>query len=712
MQPGSTPGRFSPSGSTRILVSQALRGTVAAGVPFVALRLTGHPADALFTTIAALFLSVADTGGPYRQRLAAMLLVTLIVPLTLFAGMHTRGAWYAATAVMFLIAMAGGMTRLLGTGGIAIGLQSGLGFVIGLFVPGGFAASFQYMGYFVAGAVWTILLALLVWRVRPYRRIRYEAGDCFREAAETFRLLREHLVMGVPDFEARLTERQRRNRAAQEEFQTSMGGALAAGQSPPPFLSDLIVLLHASVNLDAATVSLAAGLTPAVLSRLPPELREEAVATVAGLERHAGSIAAALLTGGRHDSGDAAAPHLERLEHEFGRRPETARIAENAAFLEAAVRQLRIASRAASRLAGGGRDHLSALPPLHGPVFPDFTLHKLRANLTFRSLIFRHGLRLGIATALATALYLLLRIPHGIWLPLTVLLILQPHLGATLPRALHRVGGTLIGALVAGLCILLFAGTPGMDAAILACVFFTIVFIRRRYWVAVTFITPLIILLLDLLDHHPWVQIVERIGNTLGGAAIAVFAGYLLWPSPERRRLPEQLAEAVEANRAYLDSTFGRLTGTIADTERTRGLAELALANAEAGFGRMLSEPRHMQARARRAMTMMTYMQRINRHLTRLSVYASRRPPSLPSAEPLRQCLDATLRAISGVLSADTGNESPPDAGPACRNLEVECRREAERGGPDTAAIAFLVGEIVDDVNNLARAAGAYAVES
>lgn len=708
MQPIAIRKGLSPSGTTRILLSQALRGTVAAAVPLVILRLTGHPAGALFTTIAVLFLSVVDSGGPYRQRLVAMLLVTTIVPLALFAGMHTRGLWYLATAVMFLVATGGGLIRLLGPAGIPIGLQSGLGFIIGLFVPGGLEASFQYMAYFAAGALWTILLTLLVWRVRPYRRIRYQAGDCFRQASETLSLLRRQESTPTADIEKRLRDQQQRNRAAQDEFRTTMGATLAGEQSPPPFLADLIVLLHAAAHLDAAAISLASGLTPEVFAQLPPDVRDATLATITELEREAAFIAKALLSGTRHGARDATGDNLDVLERELEKHADTLPLTESVVYLETAVRQLRIARRATARLAGSAIGRLSALPPLHGPVFPNFSWHRLRANLTFRSLIFRHALRLGIATALATCIYLVMNVPHGIWLPLTVLLILQPHLGATLPRALHRVGGTLIGAVLAGICILLFAGTPGLDVAILLCVFFTIIFIRQRYWIAVTFITPLIILLLDLLSHHPWVQIVERIGNTLGGATIAVIAGYLLWPSPERRRLPEQIADALDATRAYLNVAFAPLAARAADQEAARSAAELAIANVDAALGRMLAEPAHMRAHADRAMAMLTYMQRVSRHLTRLSVYTSRRSPHLPSAEPLRECLDATLRAAATSLRSHLENGHGEDAAPACHRLEIECRHEAEHGGPDTAAIAFQVGEIVDDVNNLAEASVAY----
>src|SRR5260370_14387084 len=51
----------------------------------------------------------------------------------------------------------------------------------------------------------------------------------------------------------------------------------------------------------------------------------------------------------------------------------------------------------------------------------------IRANLTLQSSAFRHALRLGIALALATALYQVFHLPLqlGYWIPLTVVLVLR-----------------------------------------------------------------------------------------------------------------------------------------------------------------------------------------------------------------------------------------------------------------------------------------------
>lgn len=710
MNLATTWNKLTGSGPARILVSQALRATFAAAVPFLLLRATGHPAGALFTTIAALFLSVADGGGPYRQRLTVMLLVTVIVPVTLFAGMHVRGTWYVAAAAMFLVAMVGGMTRTLGPAGIPIGLQGGLGFVIGLYVPGGLLESLQYMGYFVAGAVWTILLALVVWRARPYRRLRYQAGEGFAQVADTFRLLQEGMERPGPDFEVRFTAQQRASRDALSEFKETLGTTAGQGQAPPAFIPDLIVLLRAASGLGATAVSLTGMLGADGPEDLPEDLRRRLVDAIAAVRDAAEGIASALIVGARYE-GDDVAERVAALETAAREHPDTVSITESVAFLNTCLRHLQIGERATVRLAGTSSTYLVMLPPLHGPVFPNFSLHLLRSNLTFQSLVFRHGIRMGLAAALGTALYLVFHIPHGIWLPLTVLLILQPHFGATLPRALHRVGGTLVGAGLASLVVYLSGGWPvAVDTAILVSVFFTVVFVRQRYWIAVVFITLLIVLLLDLLTHHPWDSIVDRVFNTLGGAGIALVAGYLLWPSPERRRLPEQLAEAVDANRRYLAAAFAGLNGDPAppnQTGSTRGQAELGTANAEAAFDRMLAEPRHMRRHVREAMVMLTYLQRLDRHITRLTVYTENRPLQLQSAGAVHHCLDATLAKVAAALHDDeTGTFE--DASPACRELEAESRREGEAKSAAAAAIAFQISEIADDVNNLAEACAAY----
>src|SRR5207248_8199800 len=64
-----------------------------------------------------------------------------------------------------------------------------------------------------------------------------------------------------------------------------------------------------------------------------------------------------------------------------------------------------------------------------------------------RALLF-HACRLAVAVAGGTLLYRLADLPHGYWVPLTTLAVLQPGVHATLVRSVQRTAGTLIAGAV------------------------------------------------------------------------------------------------------------------------------------------------------------------------------------------------------------------------------------------------------------------------
>lgn len=696
------------SGANRIVISIALRGTFAAAVPFLLLRASGHPVGALFATVAALNLTIADSGGPYRQRLVVMALVAVIVPVLTFAGMHVRDIAWLAVVLMFFVALLGGMARLFGGPGTALGLIGTLLFVIGMEVPADFLHSLEYVGWYFVGAVWTILLALVVWRLRPYRRLRYEIGDCFRGAASLFGVLDACCGSDPAQLEERLARQRRSVRATLEQTNQSLGETLLASESVPSFVADLIVLLRAVTRIDAAAVSLGGVLGSSQLAELSAPARKNLQSVFGAIEESCRGIAAALL--GDRSGARLANParHLEELWASIPAPAEARQLEETLSFFNVIMRHLQFSRNALARVVGTASEHRGWLPPLHGPAFPNFSVGLLRANLTLDSLILRHALRVAFATAGGTALFLFARVPHGIWIPLTTLIILQPHLGATLTRAFERTAGTLLGAAVAGGLLLLLHDTPGIDAAILVCFFFTLIFFRRRYWVAVMFLTPLIILLLSLLTHAPWLEITERIADTLIGALIALVAGYLLWPSWEARRLPEQLADAVQADHDYLMALLGSLaTGNEPEHPLPvlRGRAELAAANTEAALERMLSEPRRVRAQVSRTVALVTHLQRLTRHLTRLAIYLESKPVAAPAFARLGTALDVEMKQI---LQAARSGAAVPDSDELEQAYQT-AHGELEQLRPrmphvDWGTVEALLSQIIGDVHSLQAA--------
>jgi len=55
----------------------------------------------------------------------------------------------------------------------------------------------------------------------------------------------------------------------------------------------------------------------------------------------------------------------------------------------------------------------------------------LRHNLTLKSSSFRHAIRIGITAAFAVLFAHIINLPHGYWMPLTVVVIMAPDFGGS-----------------------------------------------------------------------------------------------------------------------------------------------------------------------------------------------------------------------------------------------------------------------------------------
>jgi len=161
------------------------------------------------------------------------------------------------------------------------------------------------------------------------------------------------------------------------------------------------------------------------------------------LEHACRAVVASLLAGRRRLSLEAMRHQVKELASGLH-----ATAPEVMAFAQA-LRHLENAEEAMILLFGANPG-LSLLPPLSHVGPRGRAIAAIRAQLSLRSAVFRHALRVAVASAAATAITLWLDLPHGIWLPMTTLVVLQPEFGGTFARALERTAGTAAGAAIAG----------------------------------------------------------------------------------------------------------------------------------------------------------------------------------------------------------------------------------------------------------------------
>ena len=222
-----------------------------------------------------------------------------------------------------------------------------------------------------------------------------------------------------------------------------------------------------------------------------------------------------------------------------------------------------------------------------------------RNNLNLESGVFRHALRMMITCITGFAITKFFSYGHhSYWVLLTIIIILKPGFSLTKERNIQRFAGTLAGGII-GLLILYFIKDRNLLFAFI--VFFmvgTYTFQRLNYIVMVIFITPYVLILLNLLGLGTLEIAEERLIDTGIAGVLSFLASYLLFPHWESLQLDTYMKKVLKANLNYLETSLAFMTGkslTVIEYKLARKEVYISTANLSAAFNRMLSEPKNKQ---------------------------------------------------------------------------------------------------------------------
>ena len=211
-------------------------------------------------------------------------------------------------------------------------------------------------------------------------------------------------------------------------------------------------------------------------------------------------------------------------------------------------------------------------------------------------------LRLMACMGVAGLVSEVLPLQRSYWVPLTVAIVLKPDYGSVFARALQRGIGTVVGAVAGAVLLVLVHGTWLLiPFAVLAAL---LPYGRsRNYGLLATFLTPLVVVLIDLLTPAGWRLAEDRLIDTLIGCAIVLLIGYAPWPMSWYAHLPQQYAQTVLDVRRYMEEALGaptpaRCGGVAAARSRMRRSTYRALADLRTEFQRTMSEPPSISRRA------------------------------------------------------------------------------------------------------------------
>lgn len=586
--------------------SDAIRITLAVLLPPLIFAQFGQLETGLAVAVGAFGTSLTDSPGPLHHRRNGILIccffIALVALVTDFARMND---WVLGVEI-FLFSFFFSMFTIYGNRAAAIGTAALL--VMVLLMNQHFGPEQPGLSALLAlaGGLWYLLLSLAFSQIGPYRPAQQALGECIHEVArflrvkarfystatnldEDFRQLVAQQVV-VSEKQDAVREMLFKSRQVVKEF-TNTGRTLVLTFVDVVDLYEQITKIH----YDYASLRERFGNSG---------ILEEVTRLILQMADELDDIGFAIQSDSHYRRRIAISEQLEQLKSRIDAYESQASEGSSLALKKILVNIRNLAQRLHD-IQHNYSTKTSAAELPQGLEYARFVSHQnfsfslFRDNLSLRSSIFKHSVRVAVA---AIAGFLLARGldygHHGYWIILTVIFILKPGFSLTRQRNYQRLIGTLAGGVI-GVLILLFV--PDMRVQfvfLLIAMVGTYSFLRINYTLMVLFVTPFVLILFNFMGTGSLGLVEERVVDTLIGCAIAFAANYLIFPSWESDQLPRFMLDVARANTAYLQKMYEGLSGKqqeVQEYKLARKQVYVSSANLSAAFQRMTTEPKKRQ---------------------------------------------------------------------------------------------------------------------
>lgn len=636
-------------------MGKGLRVALALVVPLVWGMATGNMEPAVWISITAEILSTLTLRGAYPLKLLIQSGAVPACAVCAALGTLLGDTWIPATVVMMGLAFLGGFVRQSGDHGPGITVGVLLLYLLTLDHPGNWQAAGDMFLWVLEGGLLALLSTLIAWAFVPFSPFR-------RSIALTWKTLAEWLSVFSSQFEERptgeaVTKLDEKELSLREQLNDSMetlSRQQAIAHSRSNRYSYQLVELRRLVSEAGNGLSSLRTITDVVGEdhRFPGKLfyfvlenmRQVAYRTAISIVAHRPAdvytvrisleklkhsnrfFIGKLQKEGFPELADSMQPILENMERCFS---------EALSLMEASIGK-------------PGRMTFFIHNFFTGMTIPQ-RIPWVRFEFNSRSFTFRYSLRLALGMAIGIIIYKLFKIPHGYWIAMTVMIVLQPEFGATIKKAFNRIKGTILGAVFGSLLFLIPLPLAVNVALVSICAFLMMYYISRNYGTAAFFITVMVIALFHLLEPVTWQLGGIRVLNTLAGCGLALLGGYAFWPLWERYRFPALMREAIAGNKVYLQVILQALREgkrkTFNDFIKPRREAEITNSNAFLSLKRMEDEPEHERRNLEQYYIIVGCSIRITRILNTINQQIRILPRSVPS-----YAADAFDRCTSGIL--------------------------------------------------------------
>ncbi|MEV4944352.1 FUSC family protein [Streptomyces sp. NPDC053755] len=625
------------------------RASIALSAPLAVGMAADRTVSGALVSMGALSGVIGDTADAYRMRIFNIAVPQLFGALGVTLGTLVFDQGWLAVAALTLVALASGMISSIG----AVASVSGLVLLLNAVVGAGLPMPDPWWKaplLLTLGGGFVLVLTLLGWPLRGKVPERAAVAGTYRAVADLLE------AAGSDAYEVR---RQAVTTSLNQSYDLILGRrARQHGRAPS------LVRLLAQLNVVIPLVE-AAPAAHLAAHRFHRPLPDEIPATVRTL--------AEAVEEGRTRAGVLDLPEATRPSE------------------KAVDRALR---HAASVVHEADPGHLDAADRLGRPASL-----RVRARRTARAVLFsgaswRYGLRLALCIGLAQALVSLIAVPRSYWVALTVTFVMKPDFGSVFSRAVLRAFGTALGLVVAAL-VLAEVPRGWWDVPVMMVLAALIpAFSAKGYAFQTAAITPVILLLSDLLNQQGFDLVLPRLYDSLIGCGIALVAGYLLWPESWHTRIGDRLADAVADTATYVRCAFDTGTATAAASASGWGGApEDRSATREQAQERAQEQTLEQEQEQERAAARVRARRALFRDLSSVRSEFQRALTEPPPAGALASAWWPLVVAVERIVDATTAARVRVDHGaPAPEPAEVaEVERELRELADNLRHSAVLV---------------------
>lgn len=634
-------------------ITWSFRVVLALNIPLIVLPLiVGFSYDVIWAAFGAYMLSLLDYRGAHYKKITIQCIETVLIAGGALLGMYSAYSLTAAVVAMFVVGMFAALIRNWSDYGSSIGVAVGFFFLFGLANPATGDQAMQTCLYLIVGAGWSILITIISFPIRPSNPLRRSVAKVWKANTDFLDTL---IQQQVATKEISATQILKKELAVRDAINHSIN-LFARRQTDKTRLKaqhyDMMIELRKTASLFGATLSSMHEELEVINSKSFQSIRKSVLyKTLSAFSQVSARMSVLIFTLELEDLTLAKirAKRCAIAIELFKEASEDLTLNENekqalqhfTETLEKAQDYLLLTlEQIEQKLQFKKSDYLEnyklSFNNFLSGLKPEALMELLKELLNFNTQQFKYALRVATGLSIGVFLFMFFNIDHGYWIPLTMIIVIQPYYGATRKKSIERIIGTVAGILLGGIIMLLPLPHQVFVGLLVIVSFFVAYFLRNNYKVGVFFVTIMMVILMQLSQQGSWELIGWRILSTLIGAALAIIAGYMFWPIWEKQRFPFLIKNAFQQNKWYLQQVIKYFNKELSANEswhKHRRSVEAANNDVFACVQRMYEEPEHIQTMVDQNFTIVGVNIRIAREITSVALMANEIDPKISLKE-------------------------------------------------------------------------------